>query len=93
MKVHRISSDPLSPYHKEVALYCWPGGYPLYYLAKSNNVLCPPCAAEEEENAKDPDHWSEGVAACGVNYEDPHLYCEECSARIESAYAEEGGAA
>lgn len=87
MKVYRLSDDTT------VALYTSLGSYPLLYLDKDNNVLCPTCAAEEEENAKDPDHWARGVEACGINYEDPHLYCDECSTRIESAYAEEDGAA
>tara|TARA_R110000824_G_scaffold244462_6_gene433265 strand:+ start:4368 stop:4652 length:285 start_codon:yes stop_codon:yes gene_type:complete len=94
MKVHRISSDPSSPYVNTVAKYAWPGGYPLFYLDMKNNVLCPTCAAEEEENAKDPDH-DEGyrIEACGINYEDPSLHCDECGERIESAYADEEGAA
>lgn len=29
--------------------YAWPGGYPLYYLDKGNNVLCPDCAIESEK--------------------------------------------
>jgi hypothetical protein len=24
--------------------YAWPGGYPVYYLDKNNDVLCPKCA-------------------------------------------------
>jgi hypothetical protein len=61
--------------------YAWPGGYPLFYLDGENNVLCPTCANK--------DGYSSPVVACDVNYEDSSLYCDDCSQRIESAYAEE----
>jgi hypothetical protein len=90
MRVIRISDNPSSPYARRVARYTSIGSYPLFYLDDKDNVLCPFCAAEEEANAKDPEHWARGIAACGINWEDPQLYCDECSRRIESAYADEG---
>jgi hypothetical protein len=63
--------------------YAWPGGYPLYYLLEQQHeviTLCPTCAADEEPNG--PIHQE-------ANYENPDLYCDECSKRIESAYAED----
>jgi hypothetical protein len=54
------------------------GSYPLVYLDNMDNVLCPCCASEEEEETTP-----------HINWEDPYLYCDECSDRIESAYAEE----
>lgn len=59
--------------------YAWPGGYPLYYLATDDSVLCPKCANDEDELP----------TAHGINYEDAALYCDECGQRIESAYAED----
>ncbi len=67
--------------------YAWPGGYPIFYLAKDNGVLCPKCA-----NQYTPDRDSESQlepVAYGINWEDATLYCEHCNVRIESAYAEE----
>jgi len=57
------------------------GAYPLLYLTESDSVLCADCAAQGDGD--DP------TATCGVNWEDPHLTCDECSERIESAYADD----
>ena len=64
--------------------WAWPGGYPLFYITLEDCVvLCPTCADKNDEEL-DP------LAGCDVNWEDPMLWCEGCSQRIESAYAEEG---
>ena len=62
--------------------FAFPGGYPLYYLDEEGNTLCPECARKNDE-------YTSPLAAYGVNYEDPKLHCDDCSRRIESAYAEE----
>ena len=62
--------------------YAWPGMYPLFYIDTGCNASCPDCANKE---AITPD-----LRAARVNWEDASLYCDECSKRIESAYAEEG---
>lgn len=67
--------------------YAWPGGYPIFYLAKDNGVLCPECANAFKPERDNADQL-EPIAA-DVNYEDSALYCEHCNKRIESAYAEE----
>ena len=67
----------------KLSTFAWPGGYPIFYLDKHDNVLCPACANEHEPGEDDaPVH-------ADVNWEDPSLYCDECSERIESAYAED----
>jgi hypothetical protein len=71
----------------QLPTYAWPGGYPVYYLAKDNGVLCPKCANEFTEG-RDNDTQLEPVAF-DVNWEDPQLFCEHCNTRIESAYTEE----
>lgn len=58
--------------------YAWPGVYPVFYVNKDGSVLCPACAQKERKS----------LVAGGANWEDPDLYCDECSNRIESAYAE-----
>jgi hypothetical protein len=63
-----------------LAAYCWPGGYPLYYQDREDNVLCPNCAGKQGYSP---------IVACSVNWEDPDLTCDDCSKRIESAYAED----
>lgn len=60
--------------------YAWPGGYPVFYQTRTGDTLCPGCATNDIDN----------VVAGGVNWEDPTLHCDECSERIESAYAEDG---
>jgi len=77
----------------QLSAYAWPGGYPIFYIVADNGILCPDCARwAEKENRQDPecrddDQWR--IIAADVNYEDPALYCDNCSKRIESAYAEE----
>lgn len=61
--------------------WAWPGGYPLYYLDEEDNVLCPKCANKTG--------YCADVVAYNMNWEDGGLYCDDCSQRIESAYAED----
>jgi hypothetical protein len=61
------------------------GCYPVFYLDTENSVLCADCANADEQNADDP----KSPVACDANWEDPCLHCDNCSARIESAYAED----
>lgn len=65
----------------KLSAYAWPGGYPIYYFDAEGNVLCPTCANK--------DGYSSPVVAADVNYEDASLFCDDCSTRIESAYAED----
>ena len=57
--------------------FAFPGGYPMYYLDLTNSTLCAPCASEEE-----------GETFSGINWEDDHMYCDECNTHIESAYGD-----
>ena len=66
--------------------YVWPGGYPVFYMAQDNGVLCPTCANDYKAD-RDTREQLEPVAA-DVNWEDADLFCEHCNTRIESAYAE-----
>ena len=59
------------------------GGYPIFYVTGNGDCLCPRCALEAERIGDDP------AIACDANWEDPSLYCDDCGARIESAYAED----
>ncbi len=68
----------------ELPSFSWPGCYPIYYIDKGSNVTCPECA-----NSADSDDLSSSIVALDVNYENPCLYCDHCSKRIESAYAED----
>lgn len=61
----------------------WPGMYPLYYVDIWGHLICPTCA-----NIADKDIDS-GVARYEVNWECTHLYCDDCGAKIESAYGED----
>jgi DNA-directed RNA polymerase subunit RPC12/RpoP len=62
--------------------YVWPGGYPVFYVDADMNILCPDCANKNDE-------YGPKLVATDANYEDSHLFCDHCSRRIESAYAED----
>lgn len=72
--------------------YAWPGGYPLFFVTRDAAALCFECVRKEWRQVV----WdflrnaSTGwrVEACDANWEDPELYCDHCSTRIESAYSE-----
>lgn len=70
------------------------GGYPLFYLVTrggakdAHEAFCPSCATELHEHAEDV-HGFDRVTHAEVNWENPEFYCDECSERIPSAYAEE----
>jgi hypothetical protein len=80
-------TDDMRLENGKLPAYAFPGGYPIFYLAADNGVLCPDCA-----NAYTPDRDNERQlkpVECDINYEDDSLYCEHCNKRIESAYAED----
>ena len=62
--------------------YAWPGGYPLCYVAEYL-VICPDCVNDPESDFYDADSTPQ------INWEDSALFCDCCSERIESAYAED----
>lgn len=79
---------------KPLDVYSWPGCYPVYYLTSDCAALCPSCANREidriDQEIRNPErHDQFRVIDVSVNWEDPHLYCDHCSKRIESAYAED----
>ena len=74
----------------KVDSWAWPGGYPLFYICADSGILCPDCANGENGSLAtetDPtEDWR--VVAYDINWEDPDLFCDHCSRRIESAYKE-----
>ena len=68
--------------------YAWPGGYPIFYVAKDGGVICPQCCNENLELLTDRDDSQWFIVAAEVNYEDQHLTCEHCSKSIECAYCD-----
>jgi hypothetical protein len=67
--------------------WAWPGGYPLFYLDGQNSLLCPDCARKSDEDPDEVPGFK--PVACDANWEDPDLFCDNCSTRIESAYVED----
>lgn len=63
-------------------IYAWPGGYPLYYMDDNNLVLCPDCANKPEEE------YSSPITRYDMHLEGPPLECEDCGAKIDSAYGD-----
>ena len=56
-------------------------GYPLWYVINNEECWCADCCNSELTGDEE--------VITSVNYEDPELYCCNCSAKIESAYGEE----
>lgn len=66
--------------------WAWPGGYPVFYFDSENGILCADCARKSDG---DPDELEQyKPAAFDINYEDEGLFCDQCGARIESAYGD-----
>lgn len=64
--------------------------YPKFWLTSENDVICFDCI---KANCLDIGRAIRRglfgrIVACDINWEDPNLYCDECSVDIESAYAE-----
>lgn len=59
------------------------GGYPIFYLAADNGVLCADCVERNRPNVPDDeqaDDWR--IVAADVNWEDEELICDGCNAKI-----------
>jgi hypothetical protein len=54
------------------------GSYPLF-MARGGRAYCIDCANEELPSPHD---------VIDANWENPEFFCDQCDARIESAYAE-----
>ena len=84
----------LTPYLLDsgvVQSYAWPGGYPIYFIMQDGEAMCPSCVTRNKklinEAYADRDvQWN--VVSSSVNYEDTDLYCCNCNAKIEAAYAD-----
>lgn len=68
--------------------YAFPGGYPLYYLAADNGVLCRDCADSDrcKEADNDPFDSQYHIIGVDINHEDNDLRCDDCNTIIECAY-------
>lgn len=73
--------------------YAWPGGYPIFAITTDGGTLCHECVVTNyrtiREAQRDNTRCGWQVEATTINYEDDNLYCDHCSADIESAYGEE----
>jgi len=36
-----------------LSAWCWPGGYPLFYLDRDGSILCPACARRCDEDPEE----------------------------------------
>jgi len=69
--------------------YAFPGGYPIFYLTKENETLCPQCVQTNISDCCNVDDVSWYVESTGINYEDDNMMCCECNATIDCAYDSE----
>jgi ribosomal protein S27E len=65
----------------QLPAFAWPGGYPIIYLDRGGNVLCPDCANRETDASQAP-------VSCDVFYEGAPLQCDDCGKTIDSAYGD-----
>jgi hypothetical protein len=69
------------------------GSYPKFWVTSDGGVLSYQACLEEcrQIGRAIRDNSSGGwcVVGCGINWEDPALYCDHTNERIESAYAED----
>ena len=63
--------------------WAWPGGYPVLYITKKNEILCPDCA-----NSTDPANEEDPPIMGFIHYEGPPEQCADCGKLTESAYGE-----
>ncbi len=84
-----MTIDQMRDEQGKLPAYAWPGGYPVYYLAADNGVLCPKCANDYKPE-RDNEEQLKPVAG-DVYYEGPNMQCENCNAEIESAYGDPAG--
>lgn len=69
--------------------FAWPGGYPVFYVTGNCGVLCPKCANDNRKLLNDPDDKQWYVIGVDINYEDYHLFCDNCNSQIEPAYEDD----
>ena len=72
----------ISKENGQLPSYAWPGGYPIFYIDKQNNCLCPDCANRDIDQSQE-------VIASDINWENDCLYCDDCGNKIQSSYGEE----
>lgn len=74
--------------------YAWPGGYPVYFLAKDGEALSFEAVKDNIEIVReatanpgtDP-QWE--IVFYDINWEDDNLYCSHTGNKIECAYPNE----
>jgi len=77
MRIESIERDSDGKY----PAYVLPGGYPMYYIDRQGNILCPDCASREVDASQD-------VVEGDVYWEGSPLQCDDCGKMIESAYGD-----
>ena len=73
--------------------HTFPGGYPVFMIAKDGGCLCFKCAKDNAkliiESTRDESDSDWQYIASDINWEDSELYCDNCGESIESAYGED----
>ena len=59
-------------------------GYPIYYIVDHHECWCASCINEDLYDKKK-------MTGTAVNYDDPYLYCSQCSKAIQAAYKDAKG--
>ncbi len=76
MKNEALNDYRLADGHLVACVY--PGGYPVYYYDREQNVFCADCAEQHEEE----------ILGATIYWEGPDVECDNCGEFIESAYGD-----
>ena len=78
-------ADKVVPMRLRWLSEAWPGCYEIYYVVKDGGVLCHKCVNDNLDLTLDDDpQWQ--VVGQDINYEDQHLHCDHCNAKIGPEY-------
>lgn len=65
------------------------GGYPVLYVDRNGDVVCPDCANLFESDPEWRHEWEDNRPWIQfVHYEGPAEHCSHCNAEVESAYGD-----
>ena len=76
------SLDGIRDEQGKLPAFAWPGGYPVIYITRDGDVICPDCANDDSVNQ------DQAPIAFDVFYEGSPQACADCGTPIESAYGD-----
>ena len=69
----------------EIVELCKPQIYNVFFVTKDCNAVCCECAKSWDQSDYNP------IVTHGTNWEDDHLYCDNCNTKIDPEYENSEG--